>query len=421
MADNADFKRLHYFTGLFLTADDFNLEQEYFLRKRWLHNRGLHTPGVIPGTGEDDNPPLTVKAAGDLNLRVRPGAAIDAAGHEICLWDEYPLAVDLTLPAQAYVTLSYASRLTDSVEIKEGEKVVYSGDARVAEIPHLKVTATPPDNLVDIELARITLPEGAQAIKDAGDPGNPKAGEIDLRYVKHAGAMVAAPPPDTLPPELAEGVITLMQETRLDFADLDRAFPIPATEDVRHAAVTVEFMARSGGLRPAQLPGVIAGIAAIEQAVGTDLGQAYEALSSFSQYDDYLNAVEKLRDDLNLGTEAVQTLLDDQNRVALAAEVLSRVSLHPPVADAGADQTVTAAGAEATVVLDASKTEVFGNRKAVYRWDLKSSALPPVANAGIDRTVSTPGDEASVVLDGGGSQASGGREVVEYRWDEKSA
>ena len=232
--------------------------------------------------------------------------------------------------------------------------------------------------------------------------------------------MVATPPSDILPPELARGVITRMQETRLAFADLDRAFPVASTEDVRHAAVTVEFMVRSGSLRPAQLPGVLVGLAVIEQAVGTDIGQAYEALSSFSQYDDYLNAVETLRDDLELGTAAVQTLLDDQNQVALAAEVLSRVSLHPPVADAGADQAVTTAGEEATVALDASKTKVFGGREAVYRWDLRSSAVPPVADAGADRTVSTPGDEATVALDGRGSQASGGREVIGYRWDEKS-
>ena len=140
MADNADFKRLHYFTGLFLTADDFNLEQEYFQRKRWLHNRGLHTPGVILGTGEGGDPPLKVKAAGKLNLLVRPGAAIDAAGHEICLWNEYPLEVEagkLTLPAQVYVTISYAARYTDHVEIKEGETVAYAGDApRCRDPPH---------------------------------------------------------------------------------------------------------------------------------------------------------------------------------------------------------------------------------------------------------------------------------------------
>lgn len=47
MSMDTAFQRLNFFTGFFTTADDWNQGQEYHLEKRKLHNRGLHTAGVI--------------------------------------------------------------------------------------------------------------------------------------------------------------------------------------------------------------------------------------------------------------------------------------------------------------------------------------------------------------------------------------
>ncbi len=68
-------RRVNYFAGRLLTADDLRTDQEYHRRMRFLHNR-LHGYGVVDG--------LDVSVDGD-RLHVSPGLAIDVLGREIVL------------------------------------------------------------------------------------------------------------------------------------------------------------------------------------------------------------------------------------------------------------------------------------------------------------------------------------------------
>ena len=51
MAEQANFKRINFFEGFFTTDEDWNAAEAYHLEKRRLHNRVLHTPGVVPVAG----------------------------------------------------------------------------------------------------------------------------------------------------------------------------------------------------------------------------------------------------------------------------------------------------------------------------------------------------------------------------------
>lgn len=75
----AGVKRVRYFSGQLLTADDFRDEQDYVRHKRWLHDRALHGTGVVSG--------LRVSLAPDApqQVVVGPGLALDAAGREVVL------------------------------------------------------------------------------------------------------------------------------------------------------------------------------------------------------------------------------------------------------------------------------------------------------------------------------------------------
>jgi hypothetical protein len=363
---------------------------------------------------------LKVEAAGGLSLRVGPGIALDAQGREICLWESRTLTINpavYALPKLIYVAISYHEEPTDHVENVEAPQ--YSGDARIAEIPHLELTPAQPDNRVAIELARIDLQPGVKAIADPTDADRPLGNEIDRRFVIYAGAVAAARPDDLLTPDLLTRLVTLMQRKRRDFAALAARFPVPSAADVRHAALTVELMARIGCLRPAQLPGVLAAIAAIEQDVGQEFGAAHPGLTTSPEYQAYQAAVAALLVALHDGM-GLDTLLNRQDAVAAAARELSAIVIQAPVADAGPDQIVTTSGNDGAVTLDASASRAFGGRQIKsYRWDVKTSAQPPVADAGPDRTVTTPDSEATVALDASGSRASGGKEIARYRWDEK--
>jgi hypothetical protein len=72
------FFALHYHFGMLLGVDDFETEQAYHRAKVRLHNAWLHRAGVVWG--------FDVRRDLDRGeLRVLPGLALDAAGHELHL------------------------------------------------------------------------------------------------------------------------------------------------------------------------------------------------------------------------------------------------------------------------------------------------------------------------------------------------
>jgi hypothetical protein len=413
MSHLTEFKRLNFFTGFFTTARDWTDGQVYHLEKRRLHNRGLHSPGVIRGEGDE----LRVVAAGGLQVRVLPGAALDGEGEELYLGQARVLTLvpgSYTLPQTVYLAIRYGEEPSDRVENVEAPQ--YSGFTRVTEIPRLEVTVTQPDNRNAIEVARIQLQPGVTEISDAADADNPGGNEIDRRFAVWAGSLGVAE--ERMSPEDVQRLIQLMGRTRRDFAALSARFPVPSATDVRQGAITVEMLARAGCLRLDQVPAVLAALADAEQDVGQELAAAYAFLVTISEYQAYQEAVAHLTASLHDG-EGADTLFTRQDEVAEAARELAEVVLQPPVAEAGSDLGVTSVGDEATVALDASGSRAFGGREIVrYRWSLVESQLePPMAVAGPDVSVTTLGDEGTVTLDASGSQAFDGRTIVRYRWE----
>ena len=72
-----DFDRVRFFNGQLLTADDFDLQTEYFRKQNKQHNVYLHGDGVIRG--------LRVRAADPAGWQVivEKGAAVDCGGNEM--------------------------------------------------------------------------------------------------------------------------------------------------------------------------------------------------------------------------------------------------------------------------------------------------------------------------------------------------
>src|SRR5262245_29465115 len=62
-------QRIRYFNGEFLQEADFNAEQAYHIRMRYLHNRWLHTQGIAFGLEVTPGP-------GPLQVTVSPGMAL---------------------------------------------------------------------------------------------------------------------------------------------------------------------------------------------------------------------------------------------------------------------------------------------------------------------------------------------------------
>lgn len=83
------FEALHYHFGMLLGVDDFETEQAYHRGKMRLHNAWLHREGVVWGlavqVGEADRK--------RSELRVTRGLALDPAGHELHLDEDWCINV----------------------------------------------------------------------------------------------------------------------------------------------------------------------------------------------------------------------------------------------------------------------------------------------------------------------------------------
>lgn len=351
MADFTPVKRMNFFIGFFTTADDWNEGQAYHLDKRSLHNRGLHTPGIIRGEGDE----LSVEQTTGLNLTVLSGAALDAEGNLIYLDGSYPLRIDAPDSSVEwfYVTISCEDRLDNYVDNVENPE--YSGHTRVAEIPIIEVlTEVPADRL---ELARIRLDRSARGASIS---------EINRDHVMWAGAVGLAEP--SLSPDDLEALTLAMQVTRENFAALASRFPVPSAVDVRQAALTVQMLAETGNLRQEHVPVLLRIIGEVEQDVAHEFEAAeiYSAVTESTEFEAYVEAVDALLEG--------ESRLVEQDLVALSALELSQVVLlhELPVADtgfSGGATTVTTSGDEATVTLDARDSQAFDGREIEsYRW-----------------------------------------------------
>ncbi len=106
--DTPPFRRVSFFNGRLLTAEDLNREQEYTLGKQQLHNRSLHGFGIVDG--------LEVSSVRD-KVVVAPGFALNCEGNEIVVSHQQVLtAPDLNENARSlFVNLRYAEEKSEPV------------------------------------------------------------------------------------------------------------------------------------------------------------------------------------------------------------------------------------------------------------------------------------------------------------------
>jgi hypothetical protein len=137
-------KRLNYYTGQFLRAEDFALEQSYHIDRQRRHNRLLHTPGVSDG--------LTVDTViGQAEVLVMPGTAVDGEGREIVLAESRTVtASEAHAGKEVVVVISYQE---ETAETKG------PGETRWVEAPRIEFheVASAPSEDTHIRLARMTL------------------------------------------------------------------------------------------------------------------------------------------------------------------------------------------------------------------------------------------------------------------------
>jgi len=322
------FKRINFFKGFLTTEKDWNDAERYHIDKRRLHNRMLHSPGIVFGYSGDLR--VTARARGDLSVEVQPGYAIDGMGNDLMIQDATIRNISLEefrLPQTIYIVLRYYEELTDFIAYKEN--LEYKGHRRVLESCKVELSQSEPDITREVELARIYLEKGVTRIRDARDPANPQANEIDMRFVQRGGLSGSM-----LHGSLRVKLEALLWQIRKGAIEYTRRGVI-AAHDVVQACNTALMLLYANLLDLRNVFDVFKLIIDTEAELSLDVDVHHPTIAAKKEFSEYRRQVEILRGLLaenKNNTEAFQNLMAYQGKCAEIA--MSAVAGEKPVISA---------------------------------------------------------------------------------------
>jgi len=323
------FKRINFFKGFLTTEKDWNDAERYHIDKRRLHNRMLHSPGIVGGYAGDLR--VNARARGDLSVEVQPGYAIDGMGNDLMIFDATIRNINLEefrLPQTIYVVLRYYEELTDFIAYKEN--LEYKGHRRVLESCRVELSQTEPDILREVELARIYLEKGVQRVRDARDPADPKPNEIDMRFTPRGGLSGS-----TLPPHLRLRLETLLMAIRRGALEYTRRGVI-AAHDVVQACNTALMLLYANLLDLRNIFDIFKLIIECEGEMALDVDVHHPNIAQKKEFSEYRRQVEILRGLLaeNKNTlDAYMNLLAYQSKcaeIAISAVAGEKAQIQAP-------------------------------------------------------------------------------------------
>jgi len=324
------FKRINFFKGFLTTEKDWNDAERYHIDKRRLHNKMLHSSGIVHGYAMDLK--VNARARGDLSVEVQPGYAIDGMGNDLMIHDATIRNINLEefrLPQTIYIVLRYFEELTDFIAYKEN--LEYKGHRRVLESCRVEITQTEPDLTREVELARIYLEKGVQRVRDARDPADPKGNEIDMRYTPKGGLSGS-----TLPPHLRLRLEMLLWQVRRGALEYTRRGVI-AAHDVVQACNTALMLLYANLLDLRNIFDIFKLVIDSEGEMALDVDVHHPNIAQKKEFSEYRRQVEILRGLLAEGKnnmDAYMNLLAYQAKcaeIALSAVAGEKAQIEAPV------------------------------------------------------------------------------------------
>jgi hypothetical protein len=324
MSEAQGFKRINFFKGFLTTEKDWNDAERYHIDKRKLHNRMLHSAGIVYGYGMDLK--VNARARGDLSVEVQPGYAIDGMGNDLMIFDATIRNINLEefrLPQTIYIVLRYYEELTDFIAYKEN--LEYKGHRRVLESCRVEITQTEPDLAREVELARIYLEKGVQRVRDARDPADPKPNEIDMRFTPKGGLAGS-----TLPPPLRLRLETLLHQVRRASIEYTRRGVI-AGHDVVQACNTALMLMYANLIDLRNVFQIWNLIVDTEGELALDVDVHHPTIAQKKEFSEYRRQVEILRGLLAEGKNNMDAYMNLLAYQAKCAEIaLSAVAGEKP-------------------------------------------------------------------------------------------
>lgn len=283
------FKRINFFKGFLTTEQDWNEAERYHIEKRRLHNRMLHAPGVVFGYAGDLK--VTERPRGDLSVEIQPGYAVDGEGRDLMLWDADIKTVTLEeykLPQTIYIVLRYYEQETDFIAYKENAS--YKGNRRVLEGCKVEISQTQPDVRMEVELARILLTREATRIRNAREPNDPKANEIDLRYVPRAGVAGSY-----LDPVIRIKISQMLDRSRKTFLAMARDSKVETAHDALAAVMAAQALHTADQLDNRNAMDIMNMLVQMQDEVSREVDISHPQLGQKKEFADFRRKQEQLK------------------------------------------------------------------------------------------------------------------------------
>lgn len=283
------FKRINFFKGFLTTEHDWNDAERYHIDKRRLHNRLLHAPGVVFGFNGDLK--VSARPRGDLSVEIQPGYAVDGQGRDMTLWEAEILQLeleDLKLPQTVFIVLRYLEQETDFIAYKEN--AAYKGHRRILETCKVEVSKTAPDIRFEIELGRILLDRNSTRIRDARDANDPKANEIDLRYVPRAGVSGSY-----LDPVIRIKLAIMLERLRRTLLAMARDGKVGTAHDALAGVIAAQTLHTADLLDNRNGHDILNMLCALQEELSKDVEMHHPQINSKKEFGAYKKQLEGLR------------------------------------------------------------------------------------------------------------------------------
>jgi hypothetical protein len=167
-------KRINPFPGLTIDADMWQEAHSYHRDQQRLHILAFHNVGIIEGLEViANNPP-------DLSVMIQPGVAVDPEGNIIIVSQPQHYQLKKSNKGTIYLVIQFREVPAGPYQPAEGGQAT-----RILEAYRIQETEKLPDE-PHLELARIDLGPGGEAIRDAKAKSHPGISEINLSFRREA-------------------------------------------------------------------------------------------------------------------------------------------------------------------------------------------------------------------------------------------
>lgn len=165
-------QRIQVNDGMLITADHWQIAHGYHQQRQTIHYEALHQGGIVSGLGVSVGPIPEVapsKYRQPRWLTIQPGLAIDAQGNPIVV----------AKPESCYLSAQPTEETTIYIVLKHSER---SSQADIVQEAFQILEKDVPAEADEVELCRVSMMAGSDAISPPEDVFSPTPNQLDLRY-----------------------------------------------------------------------------------------------------------------------------------------------------------------------------------------------------------------------------------------------